>query len=56
MIKIEVGMSLLFATDCLHWRRSHNAFMHVRNKNGNIQGRSLNVPVKVIFPTIRNCS
>ena len=23
-----------------HWRSSHNAFTHVRNKNSNIQGRS----------------
>ena len=28
---------------------------HMRNKNSNIQGRSLNV-VKGIFNTIRNCS
>ena len=28
---------------------------HVRNKNSNIQGRSLNV-IKVIFHTISNCS
>ena len=28
---------------------------HVRNKNSNIQGRSLNA-IEVIFNTIRNCS
>ena len=28
---------------------------HVRNKNSNIQGRSLYV-IKVIFHTIKNCS
>ena len=28
---------------------------HVRDKNSNIQGRSLNV-IKVIFHTIRDCS
>ena len=31
-----------------HWRSSHYAVTHVRNKNSNIQGRSPNV-VKVIF-------
>ena len=29
--------------------------MHVRNKNSNIQGRSLNA-IKMIFHSIRNCS
>ena len=28
---------------------------HVRNKNSNIQGKSLNV-IKVLFHTTRNCS
>ena len=38
-----------FVTDGLrlpkrsHWRSSHSAVTHVRNKNSNIQGRSLNV-------------
>ena len=35
-----------------HWRSSHYAVAHVRNKNSNIQGRSPNV-VKVIFHTKR---
>ena len=26
-----------------HWRISHNALTHMRNKNSNIQGRSANV-------------
>ena len=38
-----------------HWRSSHYAVTHVRNKNSNIHGRSHNV-VKVIYHTIRNCS
>ena len=38
-----------------HWRSSHYAVTHIRNKNSNFQGRSPNV-VKVIFHTIRNCS
>ena len=38
-----------------HWLSSHYTVTHVRNKNSNIQGRSLNV-VKVIFNAIRNCS
>ena len=38
-----------------HWRSSHYAVTHVRNKNSNIQGRSPNV-VKVTFHVIRNCS
>ena len=38
----------------------HNSFnitqaTHVRNKNSDIQGRSLNV-IKVIFHTTKNCS
>ena len=37
----------------VHWRSSHYAVTHVRNKN--IQGRSPNV-VKVIFHATRNCS
>ena len=39
----------------LHWRSSHYAVTHVRNKNSNIQGRSPNM-VKVLFHTIRYCS
>ena len=39
----------------IHWRSSHYACTHVRNKNNNIQGRSPNV-VKVIFHATRNCS
>ena len=38
-----------------HWRSSHCAVTHVRNKKSYFQGRSPNV-VKVIFHTIRNCS
>ena len=38
----------------IHWRSSHYAGMHVRNKN-NVKGRSPYV-VKVIFHTIRNFS
>ena len=37
-----------------HLRSFHYAVTHVRNTNGNIQGRSPNV-VKVILHTIRNC-
>ena len=37
---------------CWHWRSSHYAVTHVRNKNSNIQGRSPNV-VSVIFHAIR---
>ena len=37
-----------------HWRSSHYAIMHVRNKISNIQGRTREV--KVIFHTIRYCS
>ena len=37
------------------WRSSHYAFMHVSNKNNNIQGRSSNV-VNLIYHAIRNCS
>ena len=33
----------------LHWRSSHYAVTHVRNKNSYIQGRSPNV-VKSYFP------
>ena len=36
-----------------HWHSSHYAVTHMRNKKGNIQGRSPNV-VKVVFHTIRN--
>ena len=39
----------------LHWRSSHYAVTHVRNKTSRILGRSPNV-VKVSFRTIRNCS
>ena len=35
----------------IHWRSSHYAVTHVRNKNGNIQVRPPKV-VKVIFHTI----
>ena len=38
-----------------HWRSSHYAVTHVRNKNSNIHGRSLNVVI-VIFHPKRNCS
>ena len=39
----------------MHWHSSHYAVMHARDKNSNIQGRSLNVVI-VIFHTIRNFS
>ena len=39
----------------IQWRSSHYVVTVVRNKNGNIQGRSHNVVI-VIFHTIRNCS
>ena len=38
-----------------HWRSSHYAVTHVRNKNSITQGRSPYVVI-VIFNTIRNCS
>ena len=38
-----------------HWRSLDYAYMHVCNKNSNIQERSTNV-VNMIFHIIRNCS
>ena len=38
-----------------HWRSPHYAVTHVRNKYGNIQGRSPKM-IKVIFNAIKNCS
>ena len=53
-IALGEGQSPHATTAHLHWRSSHYAVTHVRNKN-NIQGRSPNT-VKMIFNTIRNCS
>ena len=47
------GKDLTYKFYKCHWRSSHYAVTHMRNRNSNIDGRSPNV-VKVIYHTIKN--
>ena len=38
-----INMGIAYLQALYHWRSSHYAVTHVRNKNSNIQGRSPNV-------------